>query len=113
MSCLFCQIAAKEIPATIVHEHDEVVAFRDIAPKAPTHILVVPVRHLSGIDEAKTTDLSLLGMLMLVAAEIAVKEGLDRTGYRIVVNNGEHGGQTVPHLHLHLLGGRPMSWPPG
>ena len=113
MSCLFCKIAAGEIPATIVHKDDDIVAFRDIAPKAPTHILVIPVRHVAGMGDARATDQSLLGTLMLAASQIAAKEGLDRSGYRVVVNHGEHGGQTVPHLHLHLLGGRPMTWPPG
>ena len=113
MSCLFCRIAAGEIPATIVHRDDEVVAFRDIHPQAPTHILVIPVRHVPGIAEAGEADQALLGRLVLTARDLAREEGLDETGYRLVANNGEQAGQSVPHLHVHLLGGRPMGWPPG
>jgi len=113
MSCLFCRIVAGEIPATIVHRDDEVVAFRDIHPQAPVHILVVPVRHVAGVADAAGSDRALLGKLLLTVRDLAAKEGIDRTGYRVVANNGEGAGQSVPHLHLHLLGGRPMSWPPG
>lgn len=109
--CLFCRIAKGEIPADIVMENDEAVAFRDISPKAPTHILVIPKKHVSSLDEAD--DSIDLGALMRAAAEAARKEGLVESGYRVVVNTGAHGGQTVDHLHLHLLGGRQMTWPPG
>lgn len=113
MSCLFCRIVAGEIPASIVHRDGDVLAFRDIAPKAPVHILVVPVRHLPGLAEASGEDRELLGRLLLTVRELAAREGLDETGYRVVANHGADGGQSVPHLHLHLLGGRAMSWPPG
>ena len=113
MSCLFCRIVAGEIPAAIVHKDDEVLAFRDIAPKAPVHILVVPVRHVSGLAAASDGDRELLGRLLTTVRELATREGLDDTGYRVVANQGADGGQSVPHLHLHLLGGRAMAWPPG
>jgi histidine triad (HIT) family protein len=110
-SCLFCRIVRKEIPATLVLENDYVVAFRDIAPKAPTHVLVVPKVHVATLDDA--TDPQMLGELMHAAAQIARAEGIAASGYRAVVNCGEDGGQTVSHLHVHLLGGRHMNWPPG
>jgi histidine triad (HIT) family protein len=113
MSCLFCRIAAGEIPATIVHRDAEVVAFRDIHPQAPTHILIIPVRHVAGVAAAQDSDRALLGRLVLTARDLAAKEGLDATGYRIVANDGAQAGQSVFHLHVHLLGGRPMAWPPG
>ena len=109
--CLFCRIAKGEIPADIVMQDDDAVAFRDISPKAPTHILVIPKKHVTSLDAAdESVD---LGALMRTAADVARKEGLNDAGYRIVVNTGAHGGQTVDHLHLHLLGGRQMAWPPG
>lgn len=110
---LFSKIARREIPSQIVYEDDEAVAFRDISPQAPVHILVIPRRVIPRIDAAATEDAGLLGRLLLVAREVARREGLDGTGYRLVINNGPHGGETVPHLHVHLLGGRPMAWPPG
>jgi histidine triad (HIT) family protein len=109
-SCLFCRIVRGEIPAKIVREDEHTVAFRDIDPKAPTHILVIPKEHVASLDEA--TDPTLVGRLSLAAAEIARSEGLT-DGYRTVVNTGSGAGQTVFHLHLHLLGGRKLTWPPG
>jgi histidine triad (HIT) family protein len=109
---LFEKIAAREIPADIVYEDDLCLAFRDIAPQAPVHILVVPKKTVPRLAAAAKDDQSLLGHLLLSAAEIARRENLTQ-GFRIVINNGPHGGETVPHLHVHLLGGRPLSWPPG
>jgi histidine triad (HIT) family protein len=110
--CLFCRIAAGEIPATFVHRDDAIVAFRDLNPRAPTHVLVVPVAHIASAAELTAADGPLLGRLFAVAAEVARSEGLD-DGFRLVVNTGPDGGQTVAHLHVHLLGGRAMAWPPG
>jgi histidine triad (HIT) family protein len=111
-SCLFCDIAAGEIPATMVYSDDEYCAFRDIDPKAPTHVLVIPRRHIPSLDALGDDDAGLVGRLLVTAARVAAAEGL-AAGYRFVVNCGEEGGQTVHHLHLHILGGRPMRWPPG
>lgn len=110
-SCLFCRIVRREIPSTLVHEDEHTVAFRDIDPKAPTHILVIPRTHVASLDEA--TDAEMLGRLMLVAKALAASEGLVPDGYRTVVNTGANAGQTVFHIHLHLLGGRRLGWPPG
>ncbi len=110
-SCLFCQIVAGQRPATRVYHDERVTAFRDINPQAPTHILLVPNRHVPSISEAQAEDADLLAALLLTAAQVARQEGL--TGYRLVVNNGSEAGQSVWHLHLHLLGGRRMHWPPG
>jgi histidine triad (HIT) family protein len=109
--CLFCRIARGEIPAKLVAETDDCVAFRDINPQAPVHVLVIPRRHVASLDALD--DGALLGKIGLLAAEIARREGIAATGYRAVINNGSDGGQTVGHLHLHLLGGRKMTWPPG
>jgi histidine triad (HIT) family protein len=109
-SCLFCRIVRGEIPARIVREDEHTVAFRDIDPKAPTHVLVIPKEHVASLDEAR--DPALVGRLMLVAGEIAKSEGITN-GYRTVVNCGPDAGQSVFHLHLHLLGGRKFTWPPG
>lgn len=111
--CLFCRIARGEIPATIVRSDPDVVAFRDIHPQAPTHILIIPRRHIPSVSELSVEDLELVGRLFLVAKELAVVEGIAEDGYRMVVNAGPDAGQTVFHIHLHLLGGRPMAWPPG
>src|SRR5258707_3780914 len=109
--CLFCRIAKGEIRADIGMQNDDAVAFRDISPKAPTHILVIPRKHVGSLNDAdESID---LGVLMRTAADAAQQEGLAEPGYRIVVNIGTHGGQTVDHLHLHILGGRQMTWPPG
>ena len=110
---LFEKIAAREIPATILAEGEDWIAFRDIAPQAPVHFLVVPKRCIPRINEAQPTDSPLLGTLLSAAAATARQEGLGENGYRIVINNGPDGGETVPHLHVHVLGGRPMLWPPG
>jgi histidine triad (HIT) family protein len=110
---LFEKIAAREIPATIIAEGEEWIAFRDIAPQAPAHFLVVPKRCIPRINEATSTDSQLLGTLLAAAAATARQEGLGENGYRIVINNGPDGGETVPHLHIHVLGGRQLEWPPG
>jgi histidine triad (HIT) family protein len=110
---LFEKIAAREIPANIVYEDDLVVAFRDINPQAPTHVVIVPRKLISRIAEAKSEDQVVLGHLLLKAAQVAEKLGLKEGGYRLVINNGANGGETVPHLHCHILGGRHMQWPPG
>jgi histidine triad (HIT) family protein len=110
---LFEKIIAREIPADIVYEDDLVLAFRDIKPQAPTHVLIVPKKVIPRIAEAKAENQNLLGHLLLKAAEVADKIGLKKSGYRLVLNNGSDGGETVPHLHCHILGGRHMDWPPG
>jgi histidine triad (HIT) family protein len=110
--CLFCKIAAKQIPAKLLYEDDEVFAFADIGPQAPTHILICPRQHLASLAEATPADQGVLGKLQLVAAELARKEKLS-AGYRTVINTGSGAGQSVWHLHLHLLGGREFDWPPG
>lgn len=112
--CIFCRIAAGEIPASIVGRTDEAVAFRDLDPKAPTHILVIPVQHVAAARDARDeAGARLLGHLVQFATRIATEEGLDSRGYRLVTNTGPDGGQSVAHLHLHLLGGRALGWPPG
>jgi histidine triad (HIT) family protein len=113
MKTLFEKIIAREIPAQIVYEDDQVLAFRDINPQAPTHALIVPKRPIPRVAEAKSEDQELIGYLLLKAAEVAGKLGLDQSGFRLVINNGADGGETVPHLHVHILGGRYMKWPPG
>jgi histidine triad (HIT) family protein len=109
--CLFCRIVRKEIPATLVAEDDHCIAFRDVNPQAPLHVLVIPREHVPSLDQAH--DAELLGRLSLMAAEIARKEGVAANGYRTVMNTNRAAGQTVFHVHLHLLGGRAMHWPPG
>lgn len=109
---LFERILEKEIPAEIIHEDDKAFAIRDINPQAPVHILVIPKKPLPRLAEGNSGDASLLGHLLLVAATLAQAENLAE-GYRVVINNGPHGGESVPHLHVHLLGGRQMTWPPG
>jgi histidine triad (HIT) family protein len=110
---IFEKISAREIPADIVYEDELVVAFRDINPKAPTHVLIVPRKPIPRIAEASAEDHRVLGHLLLKAAEVAAKLGLKESGYRLVINSGRDGGESVPHLHCHILGGRPMTWPPG
>jgi len=110
---LFEKIIAREIPANIVFEDDRCLAFRDISPQAPVHILVIPKLAVARVGAAVEDHESLLGHLLLAAAEVARREKIDQSGYRLVINNGPHGGETVPHLHVHLLGGRPLTWPPG
>ena len=110
---LFEKIAAREIPAAIIAEGEDWIAFRDIAPQAPVHFLVVPKHCIPRINETSPEDSNLLGLLLQAAAATARQEGLAENGYRIVINNGPDGGETVPHLHLHVLGARQMQWPPG
>jgi histidine triad (HIT) family protein len=110
---IFEKIIAREIPAQIVYEDDLVLAFRDITPQAPTHILIVPKKPIPRIAETVPTDHQLIGHLLLKAAEVAAQVGLKSGGYRLVINNGPDGGESVPHLHCHILGGRKMHWPPG
>lgn len=110
---LFQKICDKEIPASIVHEDDRCVAFRDISPQAPVHILVVPRKAIVRIGLADETDEAVLGHLLLIAAQVARELGIAETGYRLVINNGRDGGEAVPHLHVHVLGGRSLNWPPG
>jgi len=110
---LFEKIIARQIPADIVYEDDLVIAFRDIGPKAPTHVLIVPKKPIPRIGDAKAEDERVLGHLLLKAAEVAVKLGLGSSGYRLVINNGPDAGESVPHLHCHVLGGRTLAWPPG
>lgn len=110
---LFEKICDKEIPAQLVHEDEHCVAFRDISPQAPVHLLVIPRKAVPRIAKAEQTDESLLGHLLLTAAAVARSEGLEESGYRLVINNGPHGGESVPHLHVHVLGGRQLAWPPG
>lgn len=112
MDCLFCKIVEGKIPANRLYEDDLCIAFPDINPQAPTHLLIIPKQHIASQAKAVAEHTPLLGHLMAVAADIARKRKLDR-GYRVVINTGEDGGQTVNHLHLHLLGGRAMTWPPG
>ncbi|MFQ5663388.1 MAG: histidine triad nucleotide-binding protein [Terriglobia bacterium] len=111
--CLFCRIINRELPAKMVHEDDEFIAFNDINPQAPTHILVVPRRHIAGLNDATPEDAALLGRLYLLAAQLAQQRGIAESGYRTVLNTGRGAGQSIFHLHLHLLGGRGMRWPPG
>jgi histidine triad (HIT) family protein len=111
VSCLFCRIVAKEITASIVYEDDQILAFNDVNPQAPVHILVIPKQHVGSIaDEAAA---KLTARLFSVMRTIAQEKGIEQSGYRIVVNHGKDSGQAVPHLHFHLLGGRPLLWPPG
>ncbi len=110
---IFSKIIRKEIPAEIVYEDDSVVAFRDIAPQAPTHILIIPKTEIPTTNDITEEQEPLLGHMVRVAANIAESEGIARDGYRLVMNCNEHGGQAVYHIHIHLLGGRPLSWPPG
>ena len=111
--CLFCKMVSGVIPCDKVHENQNVLALRDIDPKAPTHILIIPKKHITTLNEINENDQDLLGELLLTAKKIAKDEGIDRSGYRTVFNCNSDGGQTVFHIHMHLLGGRPMSWPPG
>ena len=110
---LFEKIIAREIPARIIKEDNDLIVFHDNNPQAPTHFLVVPKKPLPRIGAAGAEDMALLGKLLLTAQEIAKKLGIADSGFRIVINNGSHGGETVPHLHIHVLGGRPFGWPPG
>jgi histidine triad (HIT) family protein len=109
--CLFCRIVRREIPSPLVYEDSECVAFRDINPQAPTHVLVIPRRHVASLNDAD--DASLLGQLLLAAVEVAKQEGIAESGYRTVINTNKDAGQAVFHIHVHVIGGRRMHWPPG
>jgi histidine triad (HIT) family protein len=111
--CLFCKMVSGEIPPDIVYEDDEVLAFNDINPQAPTHVLIIPKKHIATLNEASDEDTQVLGRLNIVAAQLAKKLGFAEDGYRVVMNCNADGGQAVYHIHLHLLGGRSMAWPPG
>jgi histidine triad (HIT) family protein len=111
--CIFCKIISGDIPGDIVYQNDDVLAFRDLNPQAPTHILVIPKKHISTINDMQPEDAELVGKMFLAAKQIAKDEGIEEVGYRAVMNCNEGAGQTVFHIHLHVLGGRGMSWPPG
>lgn len=113
MDCLFCKIVAGDIPSAKVYEDDKVYAFRDIEPQAPVHILIIPKAHIASANELTEENASIVGHIFAVAAKIAKNEGIADGGYRVVNNCGEDGGQTVKHLHFHMLGGRSLAWPPG
>ena len=113
MKTIFQRIIDREIPATLVHEDEYCVAINDVNPQAPVHVLVIPKRLVPRLGEATAADAALLGHLLLTAAELARKLGVAESGYRVVINNGRDGGESVPHLHVHLLGRRPLAWPPG
>lgn len=111
--CLFCKILDGEIPCDKVFENDHVIAFRDVNPQAPTHVLVIPRKHISTINDLTSDDKNIVGEMMLAAQEVAKQEGIEESGYRLIMNCNEGAGQTVFHIHLHILGGRRMNWPPG
>ncbi|WP_441289722.1 histidine triad nucleotide-binding protein [Sorangium sp. KYC3313] len=111
--CIFCKIANKEIPSKVVFEDEHVIAFHDVNPQAPTHALVIPKRHIAGIVQATPEDEAVLGRLLLAARRVAELTGIAESGFRTVVNSGANAGQTVFHIHVHVMGGRPMAWPPG
>jgi histidine triad (HIT) family protein len=113
MDCLFCKIVAGEIPADIIYESDDAIAFRDINPKAPTHVLVIPRKHISTINDIAIEDEALVGKLFTAAREIAAADGVAEDGYRVAMNCNEAAGQSVFHIHLHVMGGRQFDWPPG
>ncbi len=111
--CIFCKIVAGDIPSTKIFEDEQVIAFRDINPQAPTHVLVVPKQHIPGVNELAEADEALVGHVYGVIAKLVHELGIDESGYRVVVNSGADGQQSVPHLHFHVLGGRLLAWPPG
>lgn len=113
MDCLFCKIIKREIPADIVYEDDEVLAFNDINPQAPTHILIIPKKHIATLNDIEEADLAIIGRLQYTAAKLAKERGFAEDGYRVVMNCNEMGGQTVYHIHMHLMGGRTFTWPAG
>lgn len=113
MDCLFCKIIKREIPADIVYEDDEVLAFNDINPQAPTHILIIPKKHIATLNDIEEADLAIIGRLQYTAAKLAKERGFAEDGYRVVMNCNEMGGQTVYHIHMHLMGGREFTWPEG
>ncbi|MDD5258459.1 MAG: histidine triad nucleotide-binding protein [bacterium] len=111
--CLFCKIIEKKIPAKIAYEDDKVLAFHDISPKAPVHILIIPKKHISAVNELTDQDGEIIGYLHLIAKKLAKENKIDKSGFRLVINNGPDAGQAVGHIHLHVLGGRKLQWPPG
>jgi histidine triad (HIT) family protein len=113
MACLFCNILEKKVPADVVFENDHALAFRDVRPVAPSHVLVIPKKHIAAIHELEAEHVEAMGQVMLAARKVADQLGLVDDGFRVVINDGEDAGQTVFHIHAHVLGGRPMTWPPG
>ena len=113
MSCIFCKIASSEIPAEVIFEDDEVLCFKDVAPQAPHHLLVIPRQHIGTLEQLEQHHSALAGKMLFTATQIAKAEGFSSEGYRLVMNCNDLGGQTVGHIHMHLLGGRQMTWPPG
>ena len=112
--CIFCKIAGHDIPSTVVYEDDEVIAFRDLNPQAPTHVLIIPKKHIDSVNAFDVSDKDVIAHIFVdVAPKLAKQLGIDESGFRLVINTGKEGGQTVDHLHVHLLGGREMKWPPG
>jgi histidine triad (HIT) family protein len=111
--CLFCKFVSREIQPDVVYEDEDVLGFRDINPQAPTHVLIVPKRHISTLNDLQAEDAELVGKIYLAAQKVAQEEGISEPGYRTLINCNAEAGQTVFHIHLHLLGGRPMGWPPG
>ncbi len=109
MDCVFCKIAASEVPADILYQDEQVIAFRDINPQAPVHVLIIPRKHIPSVVELSEAESSLVENMVSIANQLAIKEGVSESGYRLVINCGEQGGQLVPHLHLHLLGGRQLA----
>jgi histidine triad (HIT) family protein len=112
-ACIFCRIAKGEIPARVAHEDDDILAFHDIDPRSPVHVLIIPRRHIPSVDQLETSDAAVVGHMFMVAGTLARELGVAGSGYRLVVNSGADAGQSVDHIHMHLLGGRPMKWPPG
>ena len=112
-SCLFCRIARKELPAAVLFENERILAFEDIRPRAPVHILVIPKVHFASLNEAPEGSEALLGEILSTARTVARQKGIDGSGYRVVLNTGPNSGQEIFHIHFHVLGGRPMAWPPG
>ena len=112
-TCIFCRIARKDIPAELVYENDDVIAFDDLNKVAPTHVLIIPKKHIASCQDVESDDASLLGQLFIAARHVAEQKQIEKTGYRLVVNAGSGAGQSVFHLHLHVIGGRGFSWPPG
>jgi len=111
--CIFCRIANHQMPTRIIYEDEEVIAFHDINPQAPVHLLIIPRKHIPKIDDLQTDDQALMGKLIYTARQLADQLGFKDSGYRLVINNGRDGGQDIYHIHLHMLAGRPMHWPPG
>lgn len=111
--CIFCKIGAKQIQSMVVHDEDDLLAFRDINPQAPVHILIIPKKHYTSLNDVDVAESDLLGKMFNAAKQIARQEKINGTGYRLIINTGTNAGQSVAHLHLHLLGGRQMGWPPG